>query len=334
MSHQILSKDTMFSVRDVPWHGLGTVLDEYPESITEAIEKSGLGWKVRQGDLMVVERPEFIDDFGETVPAKLTPAKGYRANLREDDGALLGIVSDDYKVVQNEEAFRFLDALIASDLHFETAGSLQNGKRVWVLARRPDFVEVGGDETATFVYVANAHDGSMAVTSAVTPIRIVCANTLNYALRKSEARAERVYKFRHTGDLQLKFDEARRVMGMTINYEQRFKELGDRLATERFTVPEFEDLTKRLVPINEDELGPRAVKNRQAKRELFLDVFRGKGPDGDTTGNAPGTKWTALNAVGEVEDWYRRTTKRTDQVSRSFEDQNLKHRAFEILTAA
>ena len=118
--------------------------------------------------------------------AELVPAKGFKANLREDTGEVLGIVSDEYEVVDNRDAFRFLDALIGSDMHFETAGSLWGGRRVWCLARLPEYVELGGDLSATYIYVANSHDGSMAVTAAVTPIRIVCANTLGAALRHAE----------------------------------------------------------------------------------------------------------------------------------------------------
>lgn len=124
MSYGITTNDQMFSVREVPWHGLGVVLDEYPKSIDEALDKAGLGWKVTHGDVPVVKAPEWTDDFGTKHPAELIPAKGFKANLREDTAEVLGIVSDEYEVVDNRDAFRFLDALIGSELHFETAGSL------------------------------------------------------------------------------------------------------------------------------------------------------------------------------------------------------------------
>jgi Domain of unknown function (DUF932) len=124
MSHGITNNDQMFSVREVPWHGLGVVLDEYPTSIDEALDKAGLGWKVTHGGVLVVKAPEWTDDFGTKHPAELIPAKGFKANLREDTGDVLGIVSDEYEVVENRDAFRFLDALIGSEMHFETAGSL------------------------------------------------------------------------------------------------------------------------------------------------------------------------------------------------------------------
>lgn len=365
MAHQLLTKDTMFSVREMPWHGLGTVLPDYPKSIDEALQLSGLGWQVKQGSVMVAQdagdpfealtvadriaacyeqgEPIHKADLEEYLAVRqaaphVAVAPDYRANLRADDGAVLGIVSEDYKVVQNREAFEFLDALIGSDVTFETAGSLLNGKKVWVLARIPDFVEVGGDETATFIYVANAHDGSMAVTASATKVRIVCANTLGWALRQSDTgtAAMRTYKFRHTGDLAAKFEEARRVMGITIKWAERFKALGDQLATVPMTKPTFENkVVVELVPIDRDVMGQRAITNRENAREKMINLFNGTDAEnGDTRGNSPGTKWCAVNAVSEFYDWHRRYTAKTDQMFRSFEDQDLKQRALDLIVAA
>ena len=249
---------------------------------------------------------------------------------------MLGIVSDEYEVVDNRDAFRFLDALIGSDLHFETAGSLWGGRRVWCLARLPEYTELGGDLSATYIYVANSHDGSMAVTAAVTPIRIVCANTLGAALRQAEhgAQAQRTFRFRHTGNLQTKFAEARQVMGMTINYETRFKALADKLALEPIGASALEHRVLRHLWVIDDDTGPRARANRERAIEHVLAIFRGRGPAGDTTGNSPGTKWTAFNAISEHLDYGRRYTTRTNQVQRSFEDTSLKQRALELVSAA
>ena len=337
MSHGITTHDQMFSVRRVPWHGLGVVLDEYPHSIDEALDKAGLGWQVTHGDVLVVKAPEWTDDFGTKHPAELIPAKGFKANAREDTGEVLGIVSDEYEVVDNRDAFRFLDALIGSELHFETAGSLWGGRRVWVLARLPEYIELGGDQSATYVYVANSHDGSMAVTAAATPIRIVCANTLGAALRQSEhgASAERTFRFRHTGNLQAKFAEARQVLGMTINYQTQFKALADRLALEPIGEGTLErSVLRHLWVVDEENMGARARANRERTIESVLSIFRGRGVAGDTTGNSPGSKWTAFNAIAEHLDYGRRYTARTNQVQRSFEDTALKQRALALVTGA
>jgi phage/plasmid-like protein (TIGR03299 family) len=336
MSHGITSNDHMFSVRQMPWHGLGVVLEQYPRSIEEALEKAGLGWKVTHGDVLVVKTPAWTDHLGTTHPAELIPAKGFKANLRQDTGQVLGIVSDEYEVVDNLDAFRFLDALIGSELHFETAGSLWGGRRVWALARRPEYIELGGDPSATYIYVANSHDGSLAVTAAVTPILIVCANTLGAALRQAEhgMGAQRTCRVRHTGNLQGKFAEARRVLGMTIDDETQFKTLADRLAREPITEHAFEHRVLRHLWAIDNDTGRLARANRERTIEHVLSIFRGRRAAGDTTGNSPHSKWVAFNAIAEQLDYGRRYTTRTNQMQRSFEDTSLKQRALELVSAA
>jgi phage/plasmid-like protein (TIGR03299 family) len=326
----------MFSVRKQPWHGLGAVLESYPSSIDEALEKSGLGWKVTHGDVLVVTAPEWIDDFATLHPAQTIPAKGWKANLRADTGAVLGIVSREYEVVDNRDAFAFLDALIGSDMHFETAGSLWGGRRVWVLARLPEYIELGGDPSAMYVYVANSHDGSMAVTAAATPIRVVCANTLGAALRRAESGpgAQRTFRLRHTGNLQAKLAEARQVLAMTIDYQAQFKALADRLAREPITPARLERSVLAHLWVADENAGPVAKRNREHTIATVLDLFAGRGIAGDTTGNSPRSKWVAWNAIAEHLDHGRRYTARTNQVQRSFEDTSLKQRALDLVIAA
>jgi phage/plasmid-like protein (TIGR03299 family) len=249
---------------------------------------------------------------------------------------VLGVVSDEYEVVENIDAFRFLDALIGSEMHFETAGSLWGGRRVWCLARLPEYVELGGDLSATYIYVANSHDGSMAVTAAVTPIRIVCANTLGAALRLAEhgVGAQRTFRFRHTGNLQAKFVEARKVLGMTIDYQKQFKALADRLALEPISALSLERSVLRHLWTVDEEMGQVARANRERAIESVFAIFRGRGSAGDTSGNSPGTKWVAFNAIAEHLDYGRRYSTRTNQVQRSFEDASRKQRALELICAA
>ena len=182
-------------------------------------------------------------------------------------------------MVDNRDAFRFLDALIGSDLYFETAGSLWGGRRVWCLARLPDYVELGGDLSATYVYVANSHDGSVAVTAAATPIRIVCANTLGAALRQAEhgADARRTFRFRHTGNLSMKFAEARRVLGMTIDYEKQFKAVADALALQSISVAALERRVLRQLWVIDDDTGARARANRVRDRTSAGELPRPRG---------------------------------------------------------
>lgn len=344
MSHGIQEHDSLFSVREMPWHGKGVVLDEYPDSLEEALTASGLGWRVNQGDLFYVKGGE-VDpteadpEKGLFVPqleASVARASNYRANLRVDTGEILGIVGDDYKVVQNLEAFRWLEALLGGDLKWETAGSLNNGRRVWVLVTPGDQVEVGGDPTQLYIYCSNSHDGSQAVVAAATKVRIVCANTLGWA-ENLAATCPRTYRFRHTGDMQVKLDEAREVMGIVLNWDAAFKRMGDELAREPITERRFD--TKVVQPflgMDDPTLADRkiALRNREDNREIILSLFKGEGPQGDTSGNSPGTKWCAANAIAEFCDWNRRYAMNTDQIQRSFEDQSRKQHGLDLVVAA
>ena len=137
--------ETMFYVREKPWHGLGTEVQEAPTS-ADALIYAGLDWEVIQKDVYT-EGGRRID--------------GYKANLRSTDSAALGIVSDRYKVVQNEDAFQFTDDLLGAGVTYETAGALQGGRKVWMLARMPNRYIIAGDEIAPYLVVMNSHDGKL-----------------------------------------------------------------------------------------------------------------------------------------------------------------------------
>ena len=157
----------------------------------------------------------------------------------------------------------------------------------------------------------------MAVTAAAAPIRIVCANTLGAALRHAEhgANAQRTFRLRHTGNLQTKFAEARQVLGMTINYEQQFKALADRLALEPISEPALERRVLRHLWVIDDDTGARARVNRERAIEQVLNIFRGRGSAGDTTGNSPGSKWVAFNAIAEHLDYPQSDVMRSRSVA-------------------
>jgi len=157
--------ETMFYVREAPWHGLGKRV-EHALSSDSALQEAGLDWKVTQRSLLT---------------DNLIEIPGFKANIRETDQQLLGIVTDRYSIVQNQEAFGFTDQLLGEGVRYETAGSLQNGKKVWLLARLPDNYMILGDRVSPYMVFSNSHDGSGSIKVAMTPIRVVCQNTLNLA---------------------------------------------------------------------------------------------------------------------------------------------------------
>lgn len=158
--------ESMFYTREKPWHGLGVRVEEAPTS-TDALRLAGLDWEVAQEPI-----------FTETGDA----IAGYKVNVRDRDRKVLGVVSDRYKIIQNKEAFAFTDTLLGRGVRYETAGSLQEGKRVWLLARLPREYIIAGERISPYLVFSNSHDGSGAVRVALTPIRVCCNNTLNLAL--------------------------------------------------------------------------------------------------------------------------------------------------------
>ena len=193
--------ETMFSVRETPWHGLGRIVMDAPAS-REALELAGLDWQV--------ESRNIYSGTGAMIP-------GYRANVRSTDDAVLGVVSDRYRIVQNEEAFQFTDDLLGEGVTYETAGSLQGGKKVWMLARLPRKYLIAGDQVVPYLVIFNSHDGSSGVKVAMTPIRVVCQNTLNLALNT----AKRIWTARHTENVLLRVQDARETLQLASNYIKR-----------------------------------------------------------------------------------------------------------------
>lgn len=190
--------ETIFYTREKPWHGLGTRVEESPTS-ADALQLAGLFWKVLQEPIYT--------DVGGMIP-------GYRANVRDTDRKVLGVVTERYKVIQNEEAFAFTDELLGNGVRYETAGSLQEGKKVWLLARLPREYIISGERISPYLVFSNTHDGSGAVRVAITPIRVCCNNTLNLAL----STAKRSFSMIHTGDIKGKVQEAKDTLFMAEKY--------------------------------------------------------------------------------------------------------------------
>lgn len=224
--------ESMFYVRTAPWHNLG-IRTEDALSSAEALIKSGLNWEVKQQPILTNE--------GVLV-------EGYKANVRDSDNKILGVVTDRYKVVQNHEAFAFTDELLRNGVRYETAGSLQEGKRVWLLAKFPATYIIAGDRISPYLVFSNSHDGSGAIKVAMTPIRIVCQNTLNLALNT----AERIWTANHTGDMELKLEYARETL---FRAEEYMDSLGNeiyKLNNNMVSDGSVSEMINELLPIPND----------------------------------------------------------------------------------
>lgn len=245
--------ETMFSARVKPWHGIGTVVEECPNS-KEALGLAGLDWQVEQKDI-------YTD--GET----LVP--GYKANVRNTDQRVLGVVSDRYQVVQNEEAFAFTDELLGGGVRYETAGALQGGRRTFILARLPQRFIIAGDEIMPYFVIMNSHDASCSIKAAMTPVRVVCQNTLNLAFRT----AKRTWMTKHTSNIMERIDDAR----ITLQFaEQYMKELGkgvDELARKRLTDKKVMEYMSEFFPVTPDMTAAQRKNNLSLLGDMKARYF-------------------------------------------------------------
>lgn len=245
--------ETMFSARVKPWHGIGTVVEECPNS-KEALGLAGLDWQVEQKDI-------YTD--GET----LVP--GYKANVRNTDQRVLGVVSDRYQVVQNEEAFAFTDELLGGGVRYETAGALQGGRRTFILARLPQRFIIAGDEITPYFVIMNSHDASCSIKAAMTPVRVVCQNTLNLAFRT----AKRTWMTKHTSNIMERIDDAR----ITLQFaEQYMKELGkgvDELARKRLTDKKVMEYMSEFFPVTPDMTAAQRKNNLSLLGDMKARYF-------------------------------------------------------------
>ena len=236
--------------RLTPWHGLGVAVNDCPNSY-EALELAGLNWKVES-------KPVFVND--KEVP-------NYVANVRDSDNSVLGIVTNRYKIVQNEEAFAFTDALISGDVRYETAGSLKNGKRIWLLAKLPE-TKVIDDVVVPYVCFTNTHDGTGAVQAIMSPIRVVCNNTLNLAL----TTAKRSWSMRHVGDINGKIEEARQVLGLADKYMKELNVFADKLANTSLPFEKAKEIVNELFPIDKED-SDREKRNMQKCRDDIMVCY-------------------------------------------------------------
>ena len=266
--------EAMFYTREKPWHGLGTMVAEAPNS-KDALRLAGLNWKVLQ-EPVYTENEELI--------------QGYKANVRDTDRKVLGVVTDRYKVIQNEEAFAFTDTLLGEGVRYETAGSLQEGRRVWMLARLPREFIIGGERISPYMVFSNTHDGSGAVKTALTPIRVVCNNTLNLALRT----AKRSWSMIHTGDISGKIEEAKNTLLLADEYMTALGQEFENLRKIKLSEKQVLDYIKILLPMEENYslLQKRGVEKLRADMKMrYFDA-----PDLKDVGN---NGYRFVNAVSD-----------------------------------
>lgn len=282
--------ETMFYVGDVPWHGLGHRFLEPPQTVEDALVAAGLDWEVDRKRLATVEvDPENGErSLGEEVSAYAT--------YRKDSGAVLGIVGTVYRPLQNIDALRtFQPFLDSGEASFETAGSLFDGRRVWVLAKinRPNAVIVEGDEIAKFLLLSHGHDGSLAIHYGLTPVRVVCANTEAMA---RDSGGSSLLSIRHTQSAEKALKDVTAIINTADSRFDATVEQYRALARKGFSTAQLERYVRIVCGVEESKLDkPRSDLSTQMGRKLDRVIELTETGHGNGLPGVKGTWWAAYN---------------------------------------
>ena len=305
--------ESMFYVRETPWHGLGTRVMEAPDS-RDALIAAGLDWNVVQEPIYTAENALI---------------NGYKANVRDSDRRVLGVVTDRYKVVQNQEAFAFTDELLGQGVRYETAGSLQDGRKVWLLAHMPHEYIISGERISPYLLFSNTHDGSGAIKVALTPIRVVCNNTLNLAL----GTAQRSWSMIHTGNIQSKMKEAKDTLFKAERYMDELGKEFEKLRMKKLSDQEVMDYIEILLPIEEGSTSQQTRNIKRLQEDMKVRYF--DAPDLQDVGK---NAYRFINAVSDFATHakpLRQTAKyRETLFAKTVEGNPLIDKAYQIMSAA
>ena len=288
MPHEV---ENMFSVRDIPWHGLGNILPAYPKTKEEILTAAGLDWSVGEFPISV------------TLPSgKVLEAPDKKAIVRLSDESLLSVMGGTYAPIQPADLVDFTFAVLSVDegdmksdeppILFETGMSLSEGRVNTLMCRVPSDILIGGEDAVTlYIGFVTSHDGSLKFGAHVTPIREVCKNTLNLGL----AHASQSWSVKHTASATSRISEARRTLQLTWRYADQFQIEMDALLAQEFTKRQFEKMISELWPKTDKEAAPFS-------REQYAMIgLLESSPTIDDGMRA--TKYGALNAVTEHFDW-------------------------------
>lgn len=309
MSAGLLNYDWMMSVKERPWHGIGTVVNDAPTS-DEAIRIAKLDWQVSQ-------EPIFVN--GKIV-------EGVYANVRSDTQEVLGIVKNKYRVYQNDESFRFVDSIVGNKevpCRYETCGSLFDGRRVFMLVKLPNH-ELVGDDVENYLFFTNSHDGSSSFMAGMTNVRVVCNNTLQMAVRG----ASRMWKCKHTDSIKERVDQAREALGLAVKYLDSIQEVADDMANKQIDATRFfETLRERNILQAGEKTVDRVIGRIQTIYEETDNIERFRG-----------TAWGMYNAVADYvsNSVPLRRTDNTEQnrLVQFFDGSRLLHESQRILMSA
>lgn len=276
------------------WHRLGVTLDgtfTADEALTAAHLK---GWNVRTLPLTATE----ITEDGVTtitVPEKFATV---RTNPVTQEVQALGVVGDRYRPIQNEAHVELLDTLVdESGAHFDTAGAIRGGRQTFVSMKLPEHIKIGGiDEVDMNLVAINSHDGTSAFSFLVSPVRVVCQNTLDLARRSARAS----FSIRHTSGAHGRVQEAREALGMTFKYVDEFQKLADQMVSTTITAGWFDQFVRDLYKVTPTDTADDLPKGTR----IAVEQLRSLWENSRTLDGIKDTRWGAYNVVTEYLDHF------------------------------
>lgn len=291
MAHNLerFGSNVAFATREIPaWHGLGQVFTG-EVTTAEMLSLAHLnGWNVR------------LQSLTTSAPSAKPYFEVIRTNPATKSDEVLAVVGDRYRVLQNEELFQFGDTILDGGAQWETAGSIKGGTVVFgsLLIDREFTLDPQGasDTTKTYLLVNSSHDGSCSVRASVTPVRVVCQNTLNLALRS----VKQSFTIRHTTNLTQRATQARQALGLTFSYMDEFEAMASQLFETAITNDQFKAIIDEVYPIDKN-----AKQSVITKRDNKVDLIMALWLNSPTMENIKGTAWGALNAITERLDYFR-----------------------------
>ena len=315
--------ESMFSVRQMPWHQEGTILADYPGSWAEARTLAGLDWDPVTTEVYAVTG---ITPDGTEV---YEPIQGWKAISRSDTGAVLSLNKDTYTVIGHAEMGEIIEAVLAQPgVKWETAGVLDGGKAVWCLALLDEPVTLPGDDSPTLPYLAitNRHDGTAACALRATAVRIVCANTFRAAELEGE-RTGTTFSFIHKASWRNRIEEARKAVTGARTEMARYQELASELLAIRVTPVQRELFITEFIPKPPEGLiTNRVARNVDEARQALRMIF-----DSKTTEQVAHTAYGLVQAAGEYLDHVRNARSWETRLNRTLiRPEPLKHRALSL----
>lgn len=248
--NQTTGKHSFMSVQERAWHGLGQIVQDYPTS-AQAIQFAGLDFTVEKRKMFISDKNNDLSELGFGTNSIQVP--DFYSNVRTDTNDILGVVGKGYHIIQNVDAFSFFDAIVGggNGIKYETAGALGKGERIFITAKLPDYITVGrNDLIEQYLFLTTSHDGSGSIHAAFTPIRIVCNNTLNAALKNQTNSV----KIRHTSSAKDRLSTAHKLMGISTKFSAEIGQVFNSWSKVKITDKEVKKLIQIAMAPNKEVL--------------------------------------------------------------------------------